>query len=39
MTALNLSHDLLRQQRQATDAEAIISRQVRDLLQKVDAVL
>lgn len=39
MTALNLSHDLLRQQRQAADAEAIISHQVRDLLQKVDAVL
>lgn len=39
MTALNLSHDLLRQQRQAADAEAIISRQVRDLLRKVDAVL
>jgi len=39
MTALNLSHDLLRQRRQATDAEAIISRQVRDLLQKVDAAL
>ncbi|HPF57879.1 MAG TPA: cell division protein ZapA [Candidatus Competibacteraceae bacterium] len=39
MTALNLSHDLLRQQRQAADAEAIISRQVRDLLQRVDAVL
>jgi cell division protein ZapA len=39
MTALNLSHDLLRQQRQATDAEAIIGHQVRDLLQKVDAVL
>ncbi|MCP5158482.1 MAG: cell division protein ZapA [Gammaproteobacteria bacterium] len=39
MTALNLSHDLLRQQRQAADAEAIIGRQVRDLLQKVDMVL
>lgn len=39
MTALNLSHLLLQQQRQTADAEAIISRQVQDLLQKVDAVL
>lgn len=39
MTALNLSHELLRQQRQTADVDAIISRQVRDLLQKVDAAL
>ena len=39
MAALNLSHELLRQQRHAAEADAIISRQVRDLLQKVDEVL
>mgnify|MGYP001464005352 CR=1 FL=1 len=39
MTALNLSHELLRQQRHAAEVDAIISRQVQDLLQKVDAVL
>ena len=39
MTALNFSHDLLQQQRHTAEAEAIISHQVRDLLQKVDAVL
>jgi cell division protein ZapA len=39
MTALNLSHELLRQQRHAAEVDAIISRQARDLLQKVDEVL
>jgi cell division protein ZapA len=39
MTALNLSHDLLQQQQHTAEAEAIIGHQVRDLLQKVDAVL
>jgi cell division protein ZapA len=39
MTALNLSHELLCQQRHAAEVDAIISRQVRDLLQKVDEVL
>lgn len=39
MAALNLSHELLRLQRHAADVDAIISRQVRDLLQKVDDVL
>lgn len=39
MTALNLSHELLRQQRHAAEVDAIISRQIRDLLQKVDVVL
>ncbi|MCC7219632.1 MAG: cell division protein ZapA [Candidatus Contendobacter sp.] len=39
MAALNLSHELLRQQRQAAETEAIINAQVLDLLQKLDAFL
>ena len=39
MSALNLCHELLRQQRHAAEVDAIISRQARDLLQKVDEVL
>jgi cell division protein ZapA len=39
MAALNLSHELLRQQRQATETEAVINAQVQDLLQKLDAFL
>ena len=39
MAALNLSHDLLCQQRHSAEADAMISTQVRDLLQKVNAVL
>ncbi len=39
MAALNLSHDLLRQQRHSVETDAIINRQVQDLLKKVDAVL
>jgi len=39
MAALNLSHDLLGQQRHAAEVDAIISRQMQDLLQKVDEVL
>ena len=39
MAALNLSHDLLRQQRQAVKTDAAVQRQVRDLLQKLDAFL
>ena len=39
MAALNLSHDLLKQQRQAMASQAAVQRQVRDLLQKLDAFL
>lgn len=39
MAALNLSHELLRQQRQSAEADTIIKRQVEDLSRKVDAVL
>ncbi|WP_230314299.1 cell division protein ZapA [Candidatus Contendibacter odensensis] len=39
MAALNLSHELLRQQCQWTEAESLVKNQVRDLLQKVDAAL
>ena len=35
----NLSHELLRQQCQWTEAESLVKNQVRDLLQKVDAAL
>jgi cell division protein ZapA len=39
MAALNFSHELLRQQRQVVTGHAAIQRQVRDLLQKLDAFL
>ena len=39
MTALNLSHELLRLQRQRAEADAVVNRQVRDLMQIVDEVL
>lgn len=39
MAALNLSHELLRQQRQAAEADALLNNRLRDLLQKVDAAL
>lgn len=39
MAALNLSHELLRQQRQATETETLFNHRLRDLLRKVDAAL
>lgn len=39
MAALNLSHELLRQQRQAADVDALVNSRIRELLQKVDAAL
>lgn len=39
MTAMNLSHELLRLQRQRAEADAAVERQVRDLLQIVDDAL
>ena len=39
MAALNLSHELLRQQRESAEMDAAVSHQARDLLQKIDAVL
>ena len=39
MTALNLSHELLRLQSQRAEADAVVNRQVQDLLQIVDDVL
>ncbi len=39
MAAMDLSHDLLRQQRQSTEAGVLIRNKVWDLLQKVDAAL
>lgn len=39
MVALNLSYELLEQQRQAVESDALVNRHVRDLLQKIDVVL
>lgn len=39
MTAMNLSHELLRLQRQRAEADAAVERQVRDLLRIVDDAL
>ena len=39
MAAMNLSHELLRQQRQAVETDALINHRMQDLLQKVDAAL
>ena len=39
MAALNLSHELLRQQRQATEMDVLLNSRMRDLLQKVDGAL
>jgi len=39
MAALNLSHELLRQQRRAIEADAQLNHRLRDLLQIVDAAL
>ncbi len=39
MAALNVSNELLRQQRLSVEADTLVDRQVGDLLQKVDAVL
>lgn len=39
MAALNLSHELLRQQRQTAETDALRNSRLQDLLQKVDATL
>lgn len=39
MAAMNLSHELLRQQRLSAETDTVISHQVRDILRKVDAFL
>lgn len=39
MAAMNLSHELLRLQRQRAEVDAAVERQVRDLLQIVDDAL
>lgn len=39
MSALNLSHELLRLQRQRTEEDAVVNRQVRDLLRIVEDTL
>lgn len=39
MAALNLSHEVLRQQRQAAAAELALNGRMQDLLQKIDGTL
>jgi len=39
MAAMNISYELLRQQRQATETDAVVNRHVEELVQKIDAVL
>ena len=39
MAALNLSHELLRQQRQMAETDTLLNKRMRDLLQKVDVAL
>lgn len=39
IAALNLSHELLQQQRQAAEMDVLLNNRMRDLLQKVDAAL
>lgn len=39
ITAMNLSHELLRQQRQLVEADAIMNRYAQDMTQKIEAIL
>ncbi len=39
MAAMNLSHELLRQQRQSSETDAIMNCHVQDIVQKIDALL
>ena len=39
MAAMNLSHELLRQQRQLTETDAVVNHYVEDMAQKIDAIL
>ncbi len=39
MAALNISHELQRQQRQAMETNAVLSSRLQELLQKIDATL
>jgi cell division protein ZapA len=39
MAAMNLSHELLRQQRQLAETDAVVNHYVQDMAQKIDAIL
>ncbi|HRF62414.1 MAG: cell division protein ZapA [Candidatus Competibacter sp.] len=39
MAAMNISHELLRQQRQLAETDTVVNRHVRDMVQKIDVVL
>lgn len=39
MTAMNISHELLRQQRQLAETDAAVNHHAQDMVQKIDAVL
>lgn len=39
MAAMNLSHELLRQQRQLSETDALVNCHVQDIVQKIDAIL
>lgn len=39
MTAMNISHELLRQQRQLAETDAAVNHHAREMVQKIDAVL
>jgi cell division protein ZapA len=39
MAAMNLSHELLRQQRQLAETDAVVNHYVEDMAQKIDAIL
>lgn len=39
MAAMNLSHELLRQQRQLVETDAVVNHYVQDMAQKIDAIL
>ena len=39
MAAMNISHELLRQQRQLAETDTLVNCHVQDMMQKIDAVL
>ncbi|HHW77126.1 MAG TPA: cell division protein ZapA [Xanthomonadaceae bacterium] len=39
MAAMNISYELLRQQRQSVETDAVVNSHVQDLIQKIDAIL
>jgi cell division protein ZapA len=39
MAAMNLSHELLRQQRQLAETDTVVNHHVQEIVQKIDAIL